>query len=290
MRRRRTAIFFAILGICLIALAVALNVGWIILNLREVALLVFGVIFFVLIITGVTLNTIFLLREIRRNEQHDAFLNAVTHELKTPIASIKLYLETLKNRELDRAKQQEFYDIMLSDSERLLGTVEQVLQASRAREKERLERITDVRLDEIIEETAQIVRTRHHLDDNVMRITHSAEAIEVFGDRDQLQTAFSNLLENAVKYSPVEPRIIIRTKLSGGYGEIYIKDNGIGIAKSDQARIFKMFERLNAGHDYPGTGMGLAIVHAAVERMRGRVGVESCRGEGSTFWIELKAP
>ncbi|MBA2737779.1 MAG: sensor histidine kinase, partial [Pyrinomonadaceae bacterium] len=98
MRRRKTAIFFLVFGICLIALAIALNVGWILLNLREVALLVFGIVFFALIITGLTLNTIFLVREIRRNEQHDAFLNAVTHELKTPIASIKLYLETLKTR------------------------------------------------------------------------------------------------------------------------------------------------------------------------------------------------
>jgi signal transduction histidine kinase len=95
MRRRKTAIFFLVLGICLTAIAVALNVGWILLNLREVVALVLGVIFFAAIITGLVLNTIFLVREIRRNEQHDAFLNAVTHELKTPITSIKLYLETL---------------------------------------------------------------------------------------------------------------------------------------------------------------------------------------------------
>src|SRR5687768_16077643 len=96
--RRKAAVVVLILGITLIALAVALNVGWVLLNLREVALLVFGVIFFALIITGLVLNMIFLIREIRRNEQQDAFLNAVTHELKTPIASIRLYLETLKTR------------------------------------------------------------------------------------------------------------------------------------------------------------------------------------------------
>ena len=98
MRRRKSTIFFLVLGICLIALAVALNVGWILLNLREVALMILGIILFAIIITGLILNMIFLLREIRRNEQQDAFLNAMTHELKTPIASIKLYLETLKTR------------------------------------------------------------------------------------------------------------------------------------------------------------------------------------------------
>ena len=136
MRRRKTAVFFLIFGISLSVLAAVLNISWILLNLKEVALLIFGVIIFAMIITGLILNTIFLVREIRRNEQHDAFLNAVTHELKTPIASIKLYLETLKSRELDQAKREEFYDIMLADNQRLLGTVEQVLQASRTREKQ----------------------------------------------------------------------------------------------------------------------------------------------------------
>src|SRR3954470_14571288 len=137
MRRRKATIFFLVLGITLSALAVALNVGWILLNLREVVLLVLGIVFFGLIITGLILNTVFLVREIRRNEQHDAFLNAVTHELKTPIASIKLYLETLRSRHVDDEKRAEFYELMLADSDRLLGTVEQVLQASRTREKQR---------------------------------------------------------------------------------------------------------------------------------------------------------
>src|SRR6478609_4975924 len=110
MRRRKTAIFFVILGICLSILAVALNVGWILLNLTEVVALILGIVFFALSITGLIRNTIFLVREIRRSEQHDAFLNSITHELKTPIASIKLYLETLRSREVARAKQLEFYD------------------------------------------------------------------------------------------------------------------------------------------------------------------------------------
>jgi len=131
--RRKSIAFFVTLGACLVALAIALNVGWIILNWREVALLVFGIIFFVVIIFGLVINTTFLIREIRRNEQHDAFINAVTHELKTPIASIRLYLETLKTRNVDEDQRRQFYDNMLADSDRLLKTVEQVLRAGRAR-------------------------------------------------------------------------------------------------------------------------------------------------------------
>src|SRR6266540_2385929 len=128
-RRRKSVAFFITLGSCLVALAIALNVGWILLNWREVALLVSGIIFFVLIIFGLVLNTTFLIREIRRNEQHDAFINAVTHELKTPIASIRLYLQTLQSREIDDAKRAEFYNVMLADSDRLQNTIEQVLRA-----------------------------------------------------------------------------------------------------------------------------------------------------------------
>src|SRR5262250_1859350 len=135
--RRGTIVFFLCLGIGLVALAVALNVGWIILNWREGVLLFFGLIFFALIIAGMIVNTIFLVREIRRNEQHDSFINAVTHELKTPIASIRLYLETLQSREVDETHRKEFYSVMLTDTARLLRTVEQVLEAGRTGQRRR---------------------------------------------------------------------------------------------------------------------------------------------------------
>src|SRR5829696_5283306 len=118
--RQRSKFFFTALGACVVALATALYIAWIVLNWRTGVLLVLGVLFFSLIITGVVLNTIFLIREIRRNEQHDAFINSVTHELKTPVASMKLYLQTLQNRQVDDAKRQEFYGTMLEDSDRLL--------------------------------------------------------------------------------------------------------------------------------------------------------------------------
>ncbi|MDQ3490636.1 MAG: HAMP domain-containing histidine kinase [Acidobacteriota bacterium] len=289
MRRRKTVIFFLVFGICLILLAVALNVGWILLNLREAALLVFGVIFFAVIITGLVLNTIFLIREIRRNEQHDAFLNSITHELKTPIASIKLYLETLKTRNVPTEKQNEFYDVMLADTDRLLGTVEQVLQASRTREKKRQINISEIDLGSMINESIDIVRTSRNLEEAAIRFTEPANAVKVLGDAAELQSAFINLLDNAVKYSGDTPKISIRTKKSGirDTVDIFIKDSGVGIPRQDLKRIFKRFYRV-AGGEVKGTGLGLSIVKSIIEKHGGKVSADS-RGEGlgSTFYVQL---
>lgn len=291
MRRRGTAIFFLILGISLSALAIALNIGWILLNLREVALLVFGVIFFSLIITGLILNTIFLVREIRRNEQHDAFLNAVTHELKTPIASIKLYLETLKARDLGREKQLEFFDIMLDDNERLLSTVETVLQASRTREKRRELNLADLDIAEILSDTIVNVISRKHLDEEAIRFSKPAKAVTVRGDRSELQTAFANLLDNAVKYSGDDPKISVKVRASGGStADIYIRDHGIGMARADLKRVFKRFYRVpnKSASAAKGTGLGLAIVRSVIEKHGGRVRAQSKgEGKGTTFFVQL---
>src|SRR4051794_35065737 len=132
VNRRKAIITFVTLGILLVGIAAALNVGWIILNWHEGLLIFLGVIFFAIIIAGLILNTIFLVREIRRNEQQDSFLNAVTHELKTPITSIRLYLETLERRPVEPAKAHEFYGLMLADTERLMHTVDMVLKAGAA--------------------------------------------------------------------------------------------------------------------------------------------------------------
>src|SRR5260221_11506523 len=116
---RRRSVVFIILGAGLVGGALALNVGWVIVSWRQAGLLILGVLIFPLIITGVVLNTIFLVREIRRNEQHDAFIHAMTHELKTPVASMRLYLQTLQSRNIDEAKRQEVYQVMDEDTERL---------------------------------------------------------------------------------------------------------------------------------------------------------------------------
>ncbi|HMS40305.1 MAG TPA: HAMP domain-containing sensor histidine kinase [Pyrinomonadaceae bacterium] len=291
MRRRKAVIFFLVFGICLVALAVALNVGWVLLSLREVVLMVLGIIFFALIITGLILNMIFLVREIRRNEQQDAFLNAMTHELKTPIASIKLYLETLKTRDVAEVKKQEFYDIMLTDSNRLLTTVEQVLQAGRSRENQRQLNISEIELNNLLAESIKIVQTRYNLDESAIKFSESAEAATISGDKSELQTVFINLLDNAVKYSGDEPKISIRVKNTHEKKvEIFIKDNGIGLESSELKRIFKRFYRVGntSTQEKKGTGLGLFIVQSIIKKHGGKVSADSKgEGKGSTFIVQL---
>ena len=291
--RRKAAIVFLILGICLVALTVALNVGWILLNLQQIALLVFGIVFFAIIITGLVLNTIFLVREIRRNEQHDAFLNAVTHELKTPIASLRLYLETLQTRDVAEAKRQEFYGVMLADTNRLLNTVEQVLKASRAREKNLLLNISEINLAELLGECVERVKTSYNLTDDSISFAPSPTdaAIKVSGDIDELQAVFTNLLDNAVKYSGAEIKVSIAVKsLNEKIAVVRIKDSGIGILPGDLKRIFKRFYRVPSPQTQKtkGTGLGLFIVRSIVKKHGGRISAES-RGDGagSVFTVQL---
>ena len=173
--RQGVIAFFVTFCVCLVALAVALNVGWVVLTLRELVPLLLGSLVFAAIITGLILNTTFLVREIRRNEQHDAFVNAVTHELKTPVTSIRLHLETLKARgtAVDEAKRREFYDVMLQDSDRLLHLIEQVLSAG---QKGRVP-LQQVRIDlrELADECIALTKTQRHLAPDALRSWSDAD-------------------------------------------------------------------------------------------------------------------
>src|SRR3984893_14021128 len=200
--RAKKIAFFVILGACLVGLTVALNVTWIVLKWRGGVPLVLGIIFFALIIAGIVVYTVFLVREIHKNEQQDSFLNAVTHELKTPIASIRLYLETLQTRQLTETQHQDFYRIMLEDTDRLLGTVEQILKAGEARQASSKKNWEQVDFSGIVSETVELTRLRHHLPPEVLRFAGlPGEKIYLRGNPQELRTAVFNLVENTVKYS-----------------------------------------------------------------------------------------
>jgi signal transduction histidine kinase len=294
--RRRQVIFFTVFGICLVAIAVALNVSWIVLNWRMGVLAILGVILFCLIIAGMVLNTIFLVREIRRNEQHDSFLNAVTHELKTPVASIRLYLQTLQSRELDADKRKEFYRIMLEDSDRLLHTIEQVLRAGSARSRFRREARSRVSLDDVARECVELARTRFHLDERSLVFeNHAAVPAVVLGNIEELKAAIWNLIDNAIKYSA--PDVHVRVEIEDQPPDrvaLRVVDRGIGIASTELKRIFRRFYRTPAlgAVRTKGSGLGLFIVRSVARNHGGRAFAESAgAGQGSRLTILLpKAP
>ncbi|MGH3185132.1 MAG: sensor histidine kinase [Streptosporangiaceae bacterium] len=299
--RRRRAVFFLVLGICLVALAAAFNVGWIVLSWREGVLLVFGILLFPLIVAGLVLNTVFLVREIRRNEQHNAFINAVTHELKTPVASIRLYLETLQSREVEPAQRQEFYRVMLADSDRLLTSVEQILRTGRAGHGHRRASRQRLSLPALVREAVGLVTARYSLppDAIVCTVAPEAEGAEVSGEPEELRAAVSNLLDNAVKYSGAGAQIPeIRVALGNGLPAaaaagadrvrtwtLQVADFGAGIPRPELKAIFKRFYRIpNHVAQVSGTGLGLFIVRSVVRRHGGRVWAESPGpGQGIKF-------
>jgi two-component system, OmpR family, sensor histidine kinase SenX3 len=291
-RRRKTIAFFIVLGSCLVAVTVALQVGWIILNLRETVLLFFGVIFFALLVAGVIINTTFLVREIRLNEQHDSFVNAVTHELKTPIASIRLYLETMQRRELDEKQRQKFYRLMLHDTDRLLGTVNQVLKAGEARHKSQPLTLVEVDLGDLVRESIELAKTRHHLDSKAMKFEEpELGTFKVLGDAEDLRTAVSNLLDNAIKYSGEKVDVIVNLEPADEKRvKLNIRDHGVGIPADELKHIFRRFYRVRnrALAKVKGTGLGLFIVRSVAKAHGGRVFAESAgEGLGTTFTIEL---
>ncbi len=288
-RQKSVALFIA-LGAGLIIFSLFLYVGWVLLNWRNGILLFFGVLLLLIIISGVVLNTTFLVREIRKSEQHDAFINAVTHELKTPVASIRLYLETLMARNVDEARRNEFYRIMLEDSDRLLGTIEQVLRTGRVGPSTRLQNASPVDVNRILDECRTKALAVHSLPEQALVYRRGGD-VRVLGDADELRSALSNLIDNAIKYSSGSVHVIAdTTQVDGKHIFVRIQDQGMGIPRGELKRIFKRFYRVpGAGAvRLKGTGLGLYIVRSVAKRHKGRAWAESVgQGRGSTFILQL---
>ncbi len=292
------------LGIVLTILVVALAVGWQIIvvgnprpvtaDLRPVdwVFLVLGTLFFALVLAGLIWLWIWLIREMRLNQRQRAFLDAVTHEMKTPLASLRLYLDTLTRHDPEAERRQQFLERMRDDLDRLDGTVDQVLAAARAEEPGRPLALGRVALGELLRECIADIRSRHALPEASVRLDVASKC-DVRGDASELSVVFRTLLENAVKYSPDPVDVRVRIENNGSDRvEVDIRDRGIGIPPAELRKIFQRFYR--AGRDVQrtasGLGLGLFIVRNLVRRQGGKVVARSeGSGEGSRFVVTLRA-
>ncbi len=260
------------------------TLGWILLAL--------GTAFFALIIVGTGWLCAWLISEMRVNQRQRAFLDAVTHEMKTPLASLRLYLDTLMRRDPEREHRERFLARMDEDLERLDRTVDQVLAAARAEEPGRRAVRGVVALREVLESCIEEVRERHRLPGDAVALDGACDPI-VLGDRTELTVVFRNLLENAVQYSvePVEVKVRVSDAREGRVC-VDISDRGIGIPVGELRKIYQRFYRV--GRDVQraaaGLGLGLFIVRNLVRRQGGRVEARSeGGGAGSRFVVTLRA-
>ena len=292
------------IGIVSMVLVLALAVGWQILVWRgdsdipgtlsrlDAVLFVLGTIFFLVVLAGLLWLSVKLVLEVRLNQSQRAFLDAVTHELKTPLSSFRLGLETMGRYELEPAQRQEFLGRMGEDLDRLENTVSQVLAAARAEETGRSMASKEaVELRPLLAEHIKELRERHELDEDAVQLDWKRSQ-RVRGDAAELGLVFRNLLENAVKYSdhPVKIRVGIEDAPDGRI-RVEISDQGIGIPKHELRRIFQRFYR--AGRDVQrqvsGLGLGLFVVRTLLRKHGGRiVALSEGAGRGSRFIVTLR--
>jgi len=287
--RRESVGLYVAFGVALISISLVLYLGWVVFNFRSVPLLLLGGVLLAGLISGMVLNTFFLVRQIRRNEQQDAFINAVTHELKTPVASIRLYLETLQSREVDEAKRKEFYSTMLEDSDRLLTTIEQVLRTGRVGSASRKPHLSAFDLDVLVDECVQRARTVNQLPEGALTF-QAGRGATVLADDEEIRAAVSNLIDNAIKYSGKDVNVLVETATPDDKNAVVrVRDRGRGIPKAELKDIFKRFHRVpGPTARVPGTGLGLFIVRSVAKRHGGRAWAESEGiGRGSTFVLQL---
>jgi signal transduction histidine kinase len=301
---RRPSIGFPLaLAITLSVVALALAVGWQLLVVGELrplgggltplhwVLIILGSVFFVLIIVGLVLLCVWLVREIRFNQRQQAFLDAVTHEMKTPLAALRLYLETLDRRDPTPERRRAFLRRMGEDVERLERTVNQVLTAARSETAAPRGPAEAIDLTALLRECAGEIRERHALPEQAIRVERR-EPLRAMGRREELAVVFRNLLENAVKYSdpPAEVRIFLR-ETADGRPRVEISDRGIGIDRRELRKIFQRFYRVgrDVQRQAAGLGLGLFIVGSLVRRNGGHVKARSeGSGRGSRFLVTLR--
>ena len=301
-RRIRSSISTPItLGAITVLLSLALLVGWSfllgqkIMRSADIAvdvwLLVLGALSFVLIITVLVLFVISLARGIIEVRKQDTFIDSVTHELKSPLASLQLCLETLGREGLESDAREQLRTMMLEDVDRLRAFIDDVLEANRlSYARPGMLNVSDVSLRELAEDCAEAVRVRHKLAPEEVVIEVDPDLI-VSTDRAALGIVVKNLIDNAVKYSSRPARVEVRGRRDpDGKVLLEVSDDGIGIDRKNLKRVFHRFYRVEDQEvrRRRGTGLGLFVVWALVKQLGGKVqALSRGRGQGTTMRVEL---
>ena len=302
MFERKSLKWPILLAILMIVILVGLTIGWVLLNVFNAlevptqsgqivywVLLSVGSIMFAFVLTGVVLYLIWTIQNINLNRRQSNFIDAVTHELKTPIASLKLYLQTLHRRPVDGPQRQQFYRTMLEDVERLDRLINQLLDVARLQHDEVTPSAVEwVAVDEVISETAQQLISQYQLPSHSLRLQLSACQVE--SHKVDIEVLIRNLLDNAIKYAGSPPEVEVDLHVEKSRAVIVVEDNGLGIPRHLRRKIFSRFYR--AGEELerkkPGTGLGLFLVRSIVHRLKGSVRVmDSSPKTGAKFMVTL---
>ena len=301
-RKIRSSISIPItLGAITVLLSIALLVGWSFLLGQKITrsvdiagdvwLLVLGALSFVLIIVVLVLFVISLARGIIEVRKQDTFIDSVTHELKSPLASLQLCLETLGREGLEDEARKKLRRMMFEDVDRLRAFIDDVLEANRlSYARPGMQNLSDVPLSPFTEQCAEAVRARHKLESNEVFIDVDPDLV-VTTDRAALEIVVKNLIDNAAKYSGRPARIeVVARRESDKKVRFDVSDNGIGIDRKNLKRVFQRFYRVEDQEvrQRRGTGLGLFVVSALVKQLGGSVqALSGGRGQGTTMRVEL---
>lgn len=290
-----------LLGVVLIVSLVALTVGWVLVSIAAAlgwgnaafywAVLAVGVALLVTVLAGVIVYFALSVKAIALSQRQSNFIDSVTHELKSPLASLKLYLQTLTRRSVPVERQEEFHRFMLQDVERLDGLIDHLLDAARTLNRRPAATDDLTTIAPLLEQVRSMVLQRHAVKEESVRIECDPE-LKVRGREADIEIVFRNLLDNAVKYSLPEPRVEVTAAVERSTITVRVTDNGPGIPLTQRHAVFRRFVRLGSEleRSTPGTGLGLFLVRSLVKQLGGKVTAKGrLTGQGSVFEVELPA-